>query len=100
MFGQDCGDQLAAVFDMLCSTRLSRCNTFVSIRRTMLFAFNQDSSSMIIDSHKHGTNGALIAFCPPKSSKMLVQWLQGMLRETWQCDLRVCSVVPISYVTH
>lgn len=99
-FGQDCRDQLAAVFEMLCSTQLSRCSAFVSMRRTMLFVVNQDSSCMIIDSHKHGNNGALIAFCPPKSSKMLVEWLQGMFQETWQSDLRVCSVIPISYVTH
>jgi len=99
VFGQECEDQLASVFDTLASTLQSRCNAVVTTGRTMLLIINQDGSCMIVDSHKHQNNGAVIAYCPSNSANSLAKWLTAMLQETWQCTLRVCSVTPISYIT-
>lgn len=99
LFGHDCEDQLATVFDTLASTLQSRCNALVTEGRTMLFVVNQDCSCIIVDSHRHKNNGAIIAYCLPNSAKMLAKWFATMLKETWQCTLRVCSVIPISYIT-
>ena len=99
VFGQDCEDQLASVFHTLASTMQSRCNAVVTTGRTLLFIINEDGSCMIVDSHKHQNKGALIAYCPSNSAKLLAKLLTAMLQETWQCTLRVCSVTPISYIT-
>lgn len=99
VFGQDCEDQLASVFHTLATTLQSRCNAVVTTGRTLLFIINQDGSCMIVDSHKHQNKGALIAYCPSSSAKLLAKWLTTMLQETWQCTLRVCSVIPIYYIT-
>ncbi|CAH3151723.1 unnamed protein product, partial [Pocillopora meandrina] len=42
MFGHDCEDQLATVFEMLCTTQQSRCYAVVSSGRTMLLIVNED----------------------------------------------------------
>ena len=99
MFGHDCEDQLATVFEMLCTTQQSRCYAVVSSGRTMLLIVNEDGSCMIVDSHKHINHGAVIAYCPSNSVKMLAKWLRAMMQRTWQIDLRFCSVTPIFYVT-
>ncbi len=98
LFGLDCVDQLAAVFEMLTRTQQSSCNVIVTQGRSFLFIVNQDGSSMIVDSHRHGTVGAVIAHCPPNSVKILAKWLEAMLLREWQCDLRICSVTPIFYI--
>ena len=97
LIGHDCEDQLAGVFQMLCTSQQTRCHTIVTTGRTMLFVVNGDGSCMIVDSHKHINHGAVIAYCPPMSSKFLAKWLRDMLQTTWQCSLRVCSVTPIFY---
>ncbi len=99
IFGHDCEDQLATVFEMLCTTQQSRCHAIVSSGRTMLLIVNEDGSCMIVDSHQHINHGAVIAYCPSNSSKMLAKWLRTMMQRTWQIDLRFCSVTPIFYVT-
>ena len=48
MFGHDCEDQLATVFEMLCTTQQSRCYAVVSSGRTMLLIVNEDGSCMIV----------------------------------------------------
>ena len=95
MFGHDCEDQLATVFEMLCTTQQSRCYAVVSSGRTMLLIVNEDDSCMIVDSHKHINHGAVIAYCPSNSVKMLAKWLRAMMQRTWQIDLRFCSVTPV-----
>ena len=97
LIGHDCEDQLAGVFQMLCTSQQTRCHTIVTTGRTMLFVVNGDGSCMIVDSHKHINHGAVIAYCPPMSSKFLAKRLRDMLQTTWQCSLRVCSVTPIFY---
>ena len=97
LIGHDCEDQLAGVFQMLCTSQQTRCHTIVTTGRTMLFVVNGDGSCMIVDSHKHINHGAVIAYCPPMSSKFLAKWLRDMLQTTWRYSLRVCSVTPIFY---
>ena len=99
MFGHDCEDQLATVFEMLCITQQSRCYAVVSSGRTMLLIVNEDGSCMIVDSHKHINHGAVIAYCPSNSVKMLAEWLRAMMQRTWQIDLRFRTLTPIFYVT-
>ena len=84
LIGQDCVDQLASAFELLSSTRQSRCNALVTRGRTMLFIVNQDGSCMIVDSHRHLNNGAFIAYCPSTSGELLAEWFAAMLQETWQ----------------
>ena len=65
----------------------------------MLFVVNQDGSCMITDFHRHLNNGAFIAYCPSTSAELLAEWFAAVLQETWQCNLRYRSIIPISYVT-
>ena len=100
VFGMDCEDQLAEVFEALSasSTLQSSCNVVVTTGRSVLFIANQDGSCMVVDSHKHGNMGAMISYCPPNCPKMLAKWLGAVIQGTWQCNLRVCSVTPIFYI--
>ena len=102
MFGMDCVDQLAQVFEAssLSVTMQSSCAVIVTTGRSFLFIANQDRSCMIVDSHRHGNNtGAIIAYCAPNCAKVLAKWFESMLQETWQSNLRVCSVTPVFYST-
>ena len=100
LIGSDCEDQLAEVMEMLStSTPPSSCNVVVTRGRSFLFIVNKDRSCMIVDSHRHVNVGAMIAYCPSKCTRMLAKWVRTMFRETWQCDLRACSVTPIFYST-
>ena len=100
LFGIDCADQLAAVFETLSTSYNPQpiCNVIVTRGRSFSFIANQDGSCMIVDSHRHGTRGAIIAYCPPKCAKMLAKWLEALLQQEWQCNLRFCSITPIFYV--
>ena len=64
LFGIDCEDQLAAVFEMLSTspTVRSSCNVVVTTGRSFLFLANQDGSCMIDDCQKHGNMGVIIAY--------------------------------------
>ena len=100
LIGSDCEDQLAEVMEMLStSTPPSSCNVVVTRGRSFLFIVNKDRSCMIVDSHRHVNVGAVIAYCPSKCTRMLAKWVRSIFRETWQCDLRACSVTPIFYST-
>ena len=65
----------------------------------MLFIVKQDGLCMIVDSHKHLNDGTFIAYCPSTSTELLAEWFAAMLQETWQCNLRYCSIIPFSYFT-
>ena len=96
LIGSDCEDQLAEVMEMLStSTPPSSCNVVVTRGRSFLFIVNKDRSCMIVDSHRHVNVGAMIAYCPSKCTRMLAKWVRTIFRETWQCDLRACSVTLI-----
>ena len=100
LIGSDCEDQLAEVMEMLStSTPPSSCNVVVTRGTSFLFIVNKDRSCMIVDSHRHVNVGAVIAYCPSKCTRMLAKWVRFIFRETWQCDLRACSVTPIFYST-
>ena len=100
MFGLDCVDQLGSAFEMLSLSKTVQpsCNVVVTSGRSFLFIVNKDGSCMFLDSHGHGTVGAIIAYCPPNGAKMLAKWLEATMQRDWQCNLRVCSVTPISYI--
>ena len=101
VFGVDCVDQLAEVFQALStsSTLQSSCSVVVTTGRSFMFIVNQDGSCMVVDSHRHGNMGAIISYCPPNYAKILAKWLEAVMQGTWQCNLRVCSVTPIFYST-
>ena len=100
LIGSDCEDQLAEVMEMLStSTPPSSCNVVVTRGTSFLFIVNKDRSCMIVDSHRHVNVGAMIAYCPSKCTRMLAKRVRTIFRETWQCDLRACSVTPIFYST-
>ena len=100
LIGNDCEDQLAEVMEMLStSTPPSSCNVVVTRGTSFLFIVNKDRSCMIVDSHRHVNVGAMIAYCPSKCTRMLAERVRTIFRETWQCDLRACSVTPFFYST-
>ena len=100
LIGSDCEDQLAEVMEMLStSTPPSSCNVVVTRGTSFLFIVNKDRSCMIVDSHRHVNVGAMIAYCPSKCTRMLAKRVRTIFRETWQCDLRACSVTPFFYST-
>lgn len=74
-------------------------NAVVTIGRTMLFIVNADGSTMIVDSHRHGSSGAAIGYCAPGKSRTLAEWLVEIHQIYWQQDVRYCSVIPVYYMS-
>ena len=73
------------------------CCVIMTEHRAMLLAVNSDSSAMIIDSHSHGNDGAIIACSQPGCMHLLAQWLDAMMNDNWQCSLSIASVTKVSY---
>ena len=63
----------------------------------MLLAVNSDSSAMIIDSHSHGNDGAIIACSQPGCIHLLGQWLDAMMNNNWQLSLTIASITMVFY---
>ena len=97
LIGFDCQNQSQDVFESLSAPPLShpKFNAVVTIGRTMLFIVNADGSTMIVDSHRHGSSGAAIAYCAPGKSRTLAEWLVAIHQIYWQQDVRYCSVIPV-----
>ena len=77
LFGFDCHNQLEEVFESLTSPPVlhPKCSVVVTGRKSVLFIVNADGSSMIVDSHRHGSAEAFIAYCAPGKSGTLAKWL-------------------------
>lgn len=73
------------------------CCVLTSENRTMLLAVNCDSSAMIIDSHSHGNDGAIIACSQAGCIHLLAQWLDAMMNDIWQKPLAVATITKIVY---
>ena len=99
LIGFDCQNQLEDVFDSLTAPPLlhPKCNVVVTGGKSMLLVVNADGSTMIVDSHRHDSMGAIIAYCASGQSRTLAKWLGTIHRIYWQQDLRLCSVIPVYY---
>ena len=84
VFGVDCVDQLAELFQALStsSTLQSSCSVVVTTGRSFMFIVNQDGSCMVVDSHRHGNMGAIISYCSPNYAKILAKWLEVVMQGT------------------
>ena len=73
------------------------CSVIMTQRHATLLAVNSDSSAMIVDSHSHGNDGAIIACTPPGSIHLLAQWLDALMNDIWQHSLTIASVTKVFY---
>lgn len=65
---------------------------------TVLFTVNVNKSAMIIDSHTHGSKGAVIAFCSPQNVSYLGCWFASMLQNNYSIAMSVVSLSRIVYM--
>lgn len=98
IYGINPVNQLANVLIQEAQNNTSKsCYVIMTEHRAMLLAVNPDSSAMIIDSHSHGTDGAIIACSQPGCIHLLAQWLDAMMNYNWQCSLTIASLTKVFY---
>ena len=73
------------------------CSVIMTQGRAVLLLVNSDSSAMIIDSHSHGNEGAIIAYSKPGNIHLLAQWLDAMMIDNWQHPLTIASLTKVFY---
>lgn len=66
--------------------------------RAVLLAINVDKSAMIVDSHRHGSRGAVIGFC--KNASLLGRWFGGMMQNEWGTTFMIASLSRIYYISN
>lgn len=71
-------------------------SVIVSNERAFLLMVNTDQSAMLVDSHRHGDTGAIIAFSQEGST--LAYWLDAMMSEMWKRPLTHTTITPVCYV--
>ena len=69
----------------------------VADERAFLLAMNGDQSAMIVDSHRHGSKGAIIACCQRGHVGSFALWFDAMMTATWGVSLTVASISPLYY---
>ena len=52
---------------------------------------------MIVDSHRHGSKGAIIACCQRGHVGSFALWFDAMMTATWGVSLTVASISPLYY---
>lgn len=67
---------------------------------TVLLVVNIDGNGVIIDSHTHGSNGAMVAFCKAQHVSELGSWYAGMLQEQFSTVLTIGSLSRIEYINN
>ena len=73
------------------------CSVIMTQRHAMLLAVNSDSSAMIVDSHSHGNDGAIIACTQPGCIHLLAQGLHALMNDNWQHLLTIASNTKVFY---
>ena len=73
------------------------CSVIMTQQRATLLAVNSDSSAMIVDSHSHGNDGAIIACTQPGSIHLLAQWLDALMNDIWQHSPTIASITKVFY---
>ena len=69
----------------------------VADERAFLLAMNGDQSAMIVDSHRHGSKGAIIACCKRGHVGSFALWFDAMMNATWVVLLTIASISPVYY---
>lgn len=69
----------------------------VADERAFLLAMNGDQSAMIVDSHRHGSKGAIIACCQRGHVGSFALWFDAMMNATWVVSLTIASISPVYY---
>ena len=65
--------------------------------RAFLVAMNGDQSVMIVDSHRHGSKGAIITCCQRGHVGSFALWFDAMMNATWVVSLTIASISPVYY---
>lgn len=90
--------QLANVLIQEAQNNTSKsCYVIMTEHVPCILAVNSNSSAMIIDSHSHGNDGAIIACSQPGCIHLLVQWLDAMMNYNRQHSLTIASVTKVFY---
>lgn len=98
IFGVNPVHQLANALIQEAQNNASKsCCLLTSEKQTMLLVVNCDSSAMIIDSHSHGNDGAIIACSQAGCIHLLAQCLDAMMNDIWQKPLAVATITKIVY---
>ena len=98
IFGLNPVNQLANVLIQEAQNNTSKsCWVIMTERRAMLLTVNSDSSAMIVDSHSHGNDGAILACTQPGCIHLLAQWLDAMMNYNWQQSLTIASITRVVY---
>lgn len=69
----------------------------VADERAFLLAMNGDQSAMIVESHRHGSKGAIIACCQRGHVGSFALWFDAMMSATWGVSLTIASISPVYY---
>lgn len=73
------------------------CHVIMTEKRAMLLVVNSDSSAVIVDSHSHGNDGAIIACSQAGYIHLLAQWLDTMMMDNWHKTLTLATITKILY---
>ena len=96
IFGVNPVHQLANVLIQEAQNNTSKsCCVIMTEWRAMLLAVNSDSAAMIIDSHSHGNDGAIIACTRLGCIHLLAQWLNAMMNDNWQHSPTNASITKV-----
>ncbi len=98
IFGRNPIQQLSNVFIQEAQNNMPKsCSVIMTHGRAMLLLVNSDSSGMIVDSHSHGNEGAIVAYSNPGNAHLLAQWLDSMMVDNWNQPLTIASITKVFY---
>ena len=89
IFGFNPINQLANVLVQQVHNSNRSFSVMVSDERAFLLVVNTDQTAMLIDSHSHGSRGAMVACSQQGNIISLAFWLDAMMNATWQCPLTI-----------
>ena len=99
IFGRNPTQQLSNVFIQEAHNNTpNSCSVIMTHGRAMLLLVNSDSSGMIVDSHSHGNEGAIVTYSNPGNVHLLAQWLDSMMVDNWQQPLTIAKLTKVFYI--
>ena len=101
VFGSSPLDQLEDVVHSICQQSTPSFHVLMVNDMAMLLIVDSDGNLILVDSHMHGSMGALIARSVPDQGNQ-AQWFSHyfnrMLTQTWGVGLCMCSLSTIRYL--
>ena len=99
VFGANPLDQFATVIDLILQQKQSF-HVLVVNDKTVLIIVDINGTVMLVDSHIHGHNGALVARSDPyqgHQGQSFSAWFNQMLVKSYGVGLSICSLTTVSY---